>query len=81
MIEHALCTDVQNDQFYVEVRWNGAIFAEVWFDREREAYAVAFYSTGSEGTPLNNAPDLQAAMHALDHAREILASRGQPQVK
>jgi hypothetical protein len=55
MIEHVLCTDVENDQFYVEVRWNGAIFAEVWFDREREAYAAAFYRTGSDGAPLNNA--------------------------
>ena len=81
MIEHVLCTDVENDQFYVEVRWNGAIFAEVWFDREREAYAVAFYSTGAEGAPLNNAPDLHPAIRALDQAREMLASRGQPQVK
>jgi hypothetical protein len=80
MIEHVLCSDVENDQFYIEVRWNPAIFAEVWFDRDREAYAVSFYNTGSDGAPLNNAPDLQATIRALDHAREMLASRGQPQV-
>ena len=78
MIEHMLCTDVENNQYYVEVRWNGAIFAEVWYERQRGAYAAAFYTTGSEGAPLNNAPDLYLATKALADAGEMLVAHGTP---
>ena len=81
MIEHVISSDPQTEVLYVEVRWNGAIFAEVWYEPQREGYAVAFYTTGVEGSPLDNAPDLHLAVPALAHARELLASRGQPQVK
>ncbi len=73
MIEHVLCNDVENDLKYVEVRWNGIVFAEIWFERQRGDYAVAFYRTGSAEGPLENAPDLQPAIQALAHAQAMLA--------
>ena len=78
MIDLIVCSDVENDQQYVELRWNNAVFAEVWFDRDRGAFAVAFYRTGSETAPLNNAPDLYAAIPALDQARQMLGGYGMP---
>ena len=79
MIEHVMCSDAENNQFYVEVRWNGMVFAEVWFERQRGAYASAFYRTGSESAPLDNAPDLHQAIDGLAVARDMLTSAGQPQ--
>lgn len=77
MIEMVIGSDVDRDTLYAELRYQGRPWAEVVYDREREAYVATFFE-GPGGTRV--AIDLREARQALLKARDALVSRGCPDV-
>jgi hypothetical protein len=77
MIDMVIGSDVDRDTLYAELRYQGRPWAEVVYDREREAYVVTFYA-GPAGTKVPI--DVSEARQALLDARNALVSRGCPDV-